>query len=84
MPYLSIPQQIKLPVQTIGASAYYIYLTHMIFVHIVKNGLKIPDPLLNTVVALVGGVLVWSGVQALQGLRAKRRSQAQRMSTNTL
>lgn len=64
--YIKIPQAIKLPVQMIGASAYYIYLTHMVFIHLVRNIGGVEEPLLNLVAGLTGGFLTWMAVQFLQ------------------
>jgi hypothetical protein len=79
MKYINVPHFIKLPIQMIGASAYYIYLTHMIFIHVVKNVAGIHEPLPNAVAGLLGGLLVWGAVQMLQQLRwspAKLRQSA--------
>jgi acyl-CoA synthetase (AMP-forming)/AMP-acid ligase II len=73
LPNLSIPQVLKSPLQIVGASAYYIYLYHMIFIHVVKNVAHIENPWLNTIAGLLGGVLVWLGLQATQPLLTKWR-----------
>jgi fucose 4-O-acetylase-like acetyltransferase len=50
----------------VSAAAYVIYLTHMIFIHIVKNVAGIETPLINATVALLGGIFVWWAVTLLQ------------------
>jgi hypothetical protein len=67
--YIEVPQLIKLPIQMIGASAYYIYLTHMLFIHIVKNVMGIAAPLPNAGVGLLGGLLTWMAIQSLQQMK---------------
>ncbi len=73
LPEVSIPQLIKPPIQWAGAAAFYIYLTHMIFIHVVRNVMHIETPWINTIAGLVGGVLVWAGVQAFQQWRTKQK-----------
>jgi peptidoglycan/LPS O-acetylase OafA/YrhL len=63
-----VPTVVKPGIQVLGAAAYYIYLTHMIFIHILKNTLGIGNPFLDAIVSLVGGVLVWFGVTKVQAL----------------
>lgn len=70
---IPVPAIIKPTVQILGAAAYYIYLTHMVFIHVVKNVAGIDNPLLNTVVSLAGGALVWFGVTQGQALFNKLR-----------
>ncbi|MBW4441216.1 MAG: AMP-binding protein [Plectolyngbya sp. WJT66-NPBG17] len=74
LPTISIPQMIKSPLQVLGAATYYIYLFHMLFIHVVRNVAGIQNPWPNTAAGLFGGLLVWAGVQAVQRLLAKRRS----------
>lgn len=73
LPEVSVPHWLKSPFQILGASAYYIYLSHMMFVHIVSNVAHIPNPWLNTIVGVLGGVSVWLGLQAVQPWLAKWR-----------
>jgi amino acid adenylation domain-containing protein len=64
-PYLTIPKALMRPVQIIGASSYYIYLTHIAFFSVInKIGLGSPPSYL--VAGVLGGVLFWTGVQAVQ------------------
>ncbi|EDN68651.1 AMP-dependent synthetase and ligase [Beggiatoa sp. PS] len=65
IPYIPIWKMLKSAIQTISASAYYIYLTHMIFIHIVLRALKIDSPLLNVTTALLGGIVTWIVLQNL-------------------
>lgn len=65
LPYLPIWRGLKNIVQNLSASAYYIYLTHMIFIHILHKNLGINSPLLNLIVSLVGGMLIWLSVQLI-------------------
>jgi acyl-CoA synthetase (AMP-forming)/AMP-acid ligase II/acyl carrier protein len=58
-----VPSLLKTPIQLIGASAYYIYLTHMIFIHIITDGLKVENPWVSSIFAIAGGVCVWIGVK---------------------
>ena len=74
LPTVSVPQIVKSPVQILGAATYYIYLFHMIFIHVVRNVAEIPSPWLNTAAGLFGGLLVWAGVQQVQRVLAKQRS----------
>ncbi|PSN15113.1 hypothetical protein C7293_08680 [filamentous cyanobacterium CCT1] len=71
-PYLPIPTQVKGPIQTVSAASYYIYLTYMIFIHLVTNVGKISNPLAIIVITLVGGTLVWSGIQFFKRVLAER------------
>jgi chromate transport protein ChrA len=74
IPYVPIWKMIKSSVQTISASAYYIYLTHMIFIHITVKALKIDSPLLNVTTALLGGIATWLVLQhSLQWVFQKTR-----------
>lgn len=73
LPYLSVPHWVKSPLQVLSAAAYYIYLTHMIFIHIMLNGLGIEQPLVNAIVAVAGGVCVWFGLQWIQQRISDRR-----------
>lgn len=66
IPYISLPKTLKNPVQIVSAAAYVIYLTHMIFMHIVKNVAGIETPLINATVALLGGIFVWWAVNLFQ------------------
>jgi peptidoglycan/LPS O-acetylase OafA/YrhL len=66
LPNVPIPQIIKIPIQTIGAAAYYIYLTHMIVIHGVEKVAKIESPLLVTVLTLGISTLICVAVQYLQ------------------
>lgn len=61
--FIRVPSLIKSPIQMVGASAYYIYLTHMIFIHIVTRGAKIENPLISSIAAIGGGVLVWMAIK---------------------
>lgn len=74
LPTVSIPQIIKSPLQILGAATFYIYLFHMIFIHFVSNVAHNENPWLNTAAGVLGGILVWAGVQAVQRFRANRRS----------
>jgi len=65
IPYIPIWKMIKSVIQTLGASAYYLYLTHMIFIHIIVRTLKIDSPLLNVTTALLGGMVTWIVLQNL-------------------
>jgi acyl-CoA synthetase (AMP-forming)/AMP-acid ligase II len=66
--YIPIPKTLKNPIQIISGAAYYIYLTHMIFIHIIKNTLGLANPLLETVAAIVGGVILWFMPQIVKQL----------------
>ncbi|MCU0550139.1 MAG: AMP-binding protein [Leptolyngbya sp. Prado105] len=74
LPTVSVPQVIKSPLQIVGAATYYIYLFHMIFIHVVKNVGHLENPWANTAAGLFGGIAVWAGVQAVQKGVANWRS----------
>ncbi len=73
LPYVSIPSIIKSPIQMISAASYYIYLTVLIFITIVTKLIGRDYPLITTSVTLLGGVLTWAAVQALQQFMSDRR-----------
>lgn len=74
IPTVPIPQFIKSPLQTVGAATYYIYLFHMILIHIVSTVGHTENPWVNTVAGIFGGIAVWAGVQTVQSFLANRRS----------
>jgi len=67
-PYLIVPKLIKQPIQVIGAATYYIYLTHIVGIHITKNILHIGSPVIATIAGLGGGIMVWLCLQQVQRL----------------
>ena len=71
--YVPIPSILKLPIQTISAATYYIYLTVMIFKHLLTEIAGIEHPLVTIAVTLLGGVLIWSTIQGLQQFISYRR-----------
>lgn len=64
LPYVHIIKAAKTMIQMIGAATYYIFLTHMIFIHILKV-LKIHSPVVNVIGAVLGSTAVWWLTQAL-------------------
>jgi hypothetical protein len=64
--YVPIPKLIKFPIQMISAATYYIYLTVMIFRHLLTQVLGIDSPWVTVIVPLIGGVLIWGAVQSFQ------------------
>jgi acyl-CoA synthetase (AMP-forming)/AMP-acid ligase II/membrane-bound acyltransferase YfiQ involved in biofilm formation len=66
LPQIAVPQFLKLPIQTISAAAYYIYLTHMVFIHLAAKTLSIQSPFVVTAIALAGGTLTWMTIQKIQ------------------
>lgn len=73
LPYISIPRIIKSPIQMISAASYYIYLTVLIFITLVTKLIGHDYPLITMSVTLLGGVLIWAIVQALQQLLSDRQ-----------
>jgi len=71
--YVPIPSILKLPIQTISAATYYIYLTVMIFRHLLTEIVGIDHPLVTIPVTLLGGVLIWSAIQGLQQFISYKR-----------
>jgi peptidoglycan/LPS O-acetylase OafA/YrhL len=65
-PYIYVPRWFKTLLQTVSAAAYHIYLTHMIFIHIIKSGMGVTNPLVKAIGALIGGILTWLTLQAVQ------------------
>ncbi|WP_176329787.1 AMP-binding protein [Thioflexithrix psekupsensis] len=63
LPYVPMWRAVKNIMQHLSASAYYIYLTHMIFIHILYKDLGISSPLLNLIVSVMGGMFIWLSVQ---------------------
>jgi acyl-coenzyme A synthetase/AMP-(fatty) acid ligase len=74
LPSVPIPSIIKSPLQIVSAATYYIYLTVLIFVHLVTEVAGIHNPLVTGVVTLLGGVFTWSITQSLQQLLPFKRS----------
>lgn len=70
---IPVPAVIKPTIQILGAAAYYIYLTHMIFIHAIKHVAGIGNPLINTAISLMGGALVWFSITRGQALFNKLR-----------
>lgn len=66
LPYIALPRLIKAPVQVISVASYHIYLTFMIFIHFATNVAGIRFPPATFLVALLGGLITWSGIQSFQ------------------
>jgi membrane-bound acyltransferase YfiQ involved in biofilm formation/acyl carrier protein len=66
LPDLPVPHRLKHPIQLLSAAAYSIYLTHMIFIHILAKALNIRSPLLIFAIALLAGSLIWMALQTMQ------------------
>lgn len=64
--FVPVPQILKLPIQTVSAAAYYIYLTHIIFIHLLTRGVGVQSPLIVSAIAILGGALSWMAVQKIQ------------------
>jgi len=75
LPYAPIPTVIKTPIQTVSAASYYIYLTILIFKHLVTRVAGIESPLVLIPAILLGGVMTWAAVQTVQQRLLNRRSQ---------
>lgn len=73
LPYVTIPKIFKSPIQMISAASYYIYLTILIFIHLVTRVAGIHYPLVTTAVTLLGGVLTWGAIQSVQQFLFHRR-----------
>jgi len=73
LPYVSIPTIIKSPIQMISAASYYIYLTVLIFITLITKLIGHDYPLITMSATLLGGVLTWAIVQALQQLLSDRQ-----------
>lgn len=73
LPSVGIPSIIKTPIQMVGAASYYIYLTTMIFVHVISHVLGIENPWITAVLTLLGGVFIWSSIQSIQQFVAYKR-----------
>jgi len=71
--YVPIPSILKLPIQTISAATYYIYLTVMIFRYLLTEIAGIDHPLVTIPVTLLGGVLTWITIQGLQQFISYKR-----------
>lgn len=79
IPYMPMWKLLKNSIQTLSAAAYYIFLTHMAFIHVVNkvlelnilgvgniiNFLHLNPALLKVAAALIGGVVTWWVMQAL-------------------
>ncbi|MEK7990487.1 MAG: AMP-binding protein [Thiotrichaceae bacterium] len=65
LPYIPVWKPIKVAVQWLSASAYYIFLTHMIFIHILTNILNIHYPILSVATTLAGGIITWLVMQTV-------------------
>jgi len=65
IPYVQIWKVVKNVIQIVSAAAYYIFLTHMIFMHIIVHILKIHSPILNVTTALLGGIATWMVLQTV-------------------
>jgi hypothetical protein len=65
--YVSVPKIVKAPIQTVSAAAYYIYLTHMIWIHVFQNVAGIKDPFITATLAVVGGTICWYAQEWVKG-----------------
>ena len=56
---IKVPRILKVSLTIIAAATFYIYLFHMIFIHIPESLLKLNSPLINTIFGVLGSLLVW-------------------------
>jgi hypothetical protein len=59
MDSLYLPVLLKKIVTKIASATFYIYLFHMIFIHIPENVLKLDNGLINFVFGLTGSIFIW-------------------------
>jgi non-ribosomal peptide synthetase component E (peptide arylation enzyme) len=73
VPFISAPPILKSIIQTISAATYYIYMTHMFFIQL-SGKLGISHSLINTIVGLLGSLLIWFSIQRLREFITQYRS----------
>ncbi len=56
---LKVPRLFKLGVTRIASATFYIYLFHMIFIHIPVNIFNLNSPLINSAFGVFGSISVW-------------------------
>lgn len=54
-----LPRVLKACITTIASATFYIYLFHMIFIHIPSNALILNSPLINSIFGVLGSISVW-------------------------
>jgi hypothetical protein len=66
VPQVAVPQFLKLPIQSVSAAAYSIYLTHMVFIHLAAHTAGIKSPVVVAAFALLGGTVTSMAIQKVQ------------------
>lgn len=56
---LKLPRMLKVLLTRIASATFYIYLFHMIFIHIPANILNLNSPLTNSIFGVIGSIAVW-------------------------
>lgn len=66
---IELPRALKSTLTTIALATFYIYLFHMIFIHIPANILELHSPIINSAFGVCGGVIVWYFFDRLRVLK---------------
>ncbi len=56
---LKLPHILKMLLTRIASATFYIYLFHMIFIHIPVNLLNLDNPLINSIFGVIGSISIW-------------------------
>lgn len=56
---LKLPYILKYSITRIAAATFFIYLFHMIFIHVPSNIFKLNSPIINSLFGVFGSVLLW-------------------------
>ena len=54
-----LPCVLKVLITRIASATFYIYLFHMIFIHVPSNVLNLNSPLINSIFGVLGSISVW-------------------------
>ena len=69
VPFIPVPPIVRSVIQTIGAAAFYIYITNILLINSLTHDiLGVYNPSIEMMVALLGGVLVMFSIQKLRPL----------------
>lgn len=74
IPKLPLPRPLAAPVVTIAMASFYIYLSHIFVIGLVKWRLGINSAFLMFALSLLSGVMLWWSIQQIPGRFRKRRA----------
>ena len=56
---LKLPRILKVVLTRVASATFYIFLLHMIFIHVSNNVLNLNSPLINSIFGVLGSISVW-------------------------